>query len=247
MAPDNAADAPDDSPPTTLDGDDVSNDAGIVNYVDMTIKVTGYSPSEFNVANRKAFAIGLARYLDVSSGADGVSVLGIEESQRRRLLSSSSLVHVKVLLTTQDSPAAVIAAMDTTDTSKVENLQLVMVSVLSKIEQMEVTTVAVSTNSNVGVYVPPDDEVEDVKEFGGGLIATAIFVVFFTPLIAITVGVVAGPNSRIGQIIMVFIGEEKYGKLRSACCGAPPRVEIPIAQAPIAEEPKPKRLFFIKR
>ena len=235
-------DVPVDPPTTTLDGDDVSSDDGIVNYVTMAIKVSGYSPSEFNVANRKAFALGLARYLKVSSGADGVSLLGIEESQRRRLLSSSSLVHVKVLLTSQDSPAAVIAKMDTTDTSKVAALQHEMETVLPKIEQMEVTTASISTNSNVGVYVPPNDEVEDVKEFGGGLIATAIFVVFFTPFIAITIGVVAGPNSRIGQIIMVFIGEEKYAKLRSACCGAPPRVEIPIAQT---EAPKRKRIFNV--
>lgn len=233
-------DQPVDPPTPTLDGDDVSNDNGIVNYVTMTIKVSGYAASEFNVANRKAFALGLALYLDVSSGADGVSLLGIDASQRRRLLSSSSLVHVKVLLTTQDSPVAVLAAMDTTDASKVEALQTVMKSVLPNIEQMEVTTATISTNSDVGVYVPPNDETQDVKEFGGGLIATAIFVVFFTPLVAITAGVVAGPNSRIGQIIMVFIGEVKYAKLRSACCGA--RADEPTVPQ---NHGKRKRFFFI--
>jgi hypothetical protein len=232
-------DQPVDPPTPTLDGDDVSNDNGIVNYVMMTIKVSGYAPSEFNVANRKLFALGLALYLDVSSGADGVSLLGIDASQRRRLLSSSSLVHVKILLTTQDSPVVVLAAMDKTDASKVEALQTVMKSVLPKIEQMEVTTATISTNSDVGVYVPPNDETQDVKEFGGGLIATAIFVVFFTPLVAITAGVVAGPNSRIGQIIMVFIGEEKYAKLRSACCGA--RADEPT----VPQKHARKRLFFI--
>jgi len=232
-------DQPVDPPTPTLDGDDVSNDNGIVNYVTMAIKVSGYAPSEFNVANRKAFALGLALYLDVSSGADGVSLLGIDASQRRRLLSSSSLVHVKVLLTTQDSPVAVLAAMDKTDASKVEALQTVMKTVLPKIEQMEVTTATISTNSDVGVYVPPNDETQDVKEFGGGLIATAIFVVFFTPLVAITAGVVAGPNSRIGQIIMVFIGEEKYAKLRSACCGA--RADEPT----VPQKHARKRLYFI--
>ena len=232
-------DQPVDPPTTTLDGDDVSNDNGIVNYVTMSIKVSGYAPSEFNVANRKAFALGLALYLDVSSGADGVSLLGVDASQRRRLLSSSSLVHVKVLLTTQDSPVAVLAAMDKTDPSKVAALQTVMKTVLPKVEQMEVTTATISTNSDVGVYVPPNNEVQDVKEFGGGLIATAIFVVFFTPFIAITVGVVAGPDSRVGQIIMVFIGEEKYAKLRAACCGA--RAAEPTAPQKHAR----KRMFFV--
>jgi hypothetical protein len=131
--------------------------------------------------------------------------------------------------------------MDTTDASKVAALQNVMTTVLPKIEQMEVTAAQVSTNSDVGVYVPPNDQEEDVKEFGGGLIATAIFVVFFTPLIVLIVGVVAGPDSRIGRIVMVFIGEEKYGKLNSACCGPPPRVEIPIAEAP-----QRKRMFLFK-
>ena len=239
-APDRGADAPADSPPTTLDGDDVS-DGGIVNYVTMTVKVSGYSASEFTVANRKAFAVGLARYLDISSGAEGVSLLGVDESQRRRLLSSSSLVHVKVLLTTQDSPIAVLSAMDTRNPEKAESLQNVMVTVLPRVEQMEVTVAQVSTNSNVDAYVPLNTETEDVKEFGGVLIATAIFVVFFIPLIVLTVGVVAGPNSRIGRIVMVFIGEEKYGKLSSACCGPSPRGEIPIAEAP-----KRKRMFLFK-
>ena len=232
-------DQPVDPPTTTLDGDDVSDDNGIVNYVTVSIKVSGYAPSEFNVANRKAFALGLALYLNVSSGADGVSLLGVDASQRRRLLSSSSLVHVKVLLTTQDSPVAVLAAMDNNDASKIAALQTVMKTVLPKVEQMEVTTATISTNSDVGVYVPPNNEVQDVKEFGGGLIATAIFVVFFTPLIVLIVGVVAGPDSRIGRIVMVFIGEEKYAKLNSACCGA--RAAEPTAPQKHAR----KRLFFV--
>ena len=213
-------------PPALVRGEDVS-DSGIVRYVTFTCKVFGYSQSDFNIANRKAFILAIALYLDIDLGIDGVTILGIEDERRGRLLleTSTALLHVSVLLTNRDSPLAVSAALDTTVQTNKAAMQRIMSQVLRGVDSVEVTTVTVGTESFVVPYDPPRVEQENVQEFGGALIAVAILLVFFTPIIAVFAGVAAGPNTTVGRVIMVLIGETKYHKLRFVCFGSRALIE----------------------
>jgi hypothetical protein len=212
--------------PALVRGEDVS-DSGIVKYVTFTCRVFGYSKSDFNIANRKAFILGTSLYLDIDLGIDGVTILGIKDENRRRLLLATStvLIDVSVLLTNRDSPSVVSAELDTTNQTNMAAMQRIMSQVLRDVDSVEVITVTVSTDSSVEPYDPPPVEQENVQEFGGALIAVAILVVFFTPLIAVFAGVAAGPNTVVGRVIMVLIGEAKYHKLRFACFGSRALIE----------------------
>ena len=66
---------------------------------------------------------------------------------------------------------------------------------------------------------------------------------FFAPFLALVVGLVAGPTSRVGRVVMVFVGEEKYLKLQSACCGSRPASDAP--QGAPQHATKEKKFFFM--
>lgn len=237
------SDVPAPAPPADVDGSDVS-DGGIVRYVTAAVRVTGYSPSEFNnIANRNHLAIGLARYLNITAGDDGVFVLDVEAGRRRKLLSSSSLVRIQVLLTVRDSSTSVVTKLDTTNGATATALQNAMVAVLPRISAVQVNDVGISSTANIGAFTPPDREDQDVKQFGGAFIAVAILIVFFAPFLALVVGLVAGPTSRVGRVVMVFVGEEKYLKLQSACCGSRPASDAP--QGAPQHATKGKKFFFM--
>ena len=195
-------------------------DSGVVKYLSFSCSVWGYSPSDFNIANRKAFINGIALYLNIDLGVDGVSIGDIMEGMRRRaLLEVSSVLQVKVLLTQQDSTPNVAAALDTKDPSNAASLLRTMGHALPDVQRVEINYVAEITEEAIDEYDPMPRERENVLEFGWLIIAVAILVVAFTPPIALFAGVAAGPNSHLGRAMMVLIGEVNYQKLRFACFG----------------------------
>ena len=87
------------------------------------------------------------------------------------------------------------------------------------VQGVEINYVAEITEEAIDEYDPMPRERENVLEFGWVIIAVAILVVAFTPPIALFAGVAAGPNTCLGRVMMVLIGEVEYQKLRFACFG----------------------------
>lgn len=239
-------DAPDAPTPSNPDGEDVTEN-GIVKYVTSSVILTGYESADFNVANRNAFKQGIANYLDLDAGADGVSILSTADARRRRLLSTHrATVKMKILLTNQDDLDTVLSALQSTSSSV---LQRSLEQTLPALEDVSITERAVTEDDIVANFSPPNEE--DVKEYGVALIVGALAVVFCVPLLIISIGVASGPGTRIGLLVSVLIGEDRYNKLHGACCGAipppPPNARVAPPRVKPVEREKPTRGLFGRR
>ena len=199
---------------------------GIVRYVITRITVTGYAPSEFNVANRNAFVNGLAQYLSLSAGKDAVSVLSVGDSLRRRKLlyaSSTTVIEVKLLLTRHDSFVNIMNALDMNNSTAVAAMRQDLVVSLPRLQDVRVSSFTTSSEDvNVAFSAPKDEE---LKEYGGAVLAVGLALLFLVPILLMIAGIFAGPKSRLGLLAIVFLGEEKYAKLRAVCV---PRSEASI-------------------
>lgn len=201
----------DSSPPTIADGDDVS-ESGTVRYINGKVTLNGYAPDDMNVANKNALAAGLASYTQIISGVAGVTILDVGAARRRRLLSNHvAEVSFKLLLTEQDSAATIIAALDTSSSSIASIMRNALQDSLPQLTSVSVTRLSMTAetideNFNRGE--------EDIKEYGGGLLAASITIVIVTPILSLFVGLYLGPEYRVGLATMVLIGENKYEKIR---------------------------------
>ena len=239
-------DAPDAPTPSNPDGEDVTTN-GIVKYVTSSVILTGYESADFNVANRNAFKQGIANYLDLDAGADGVSILSTADARRRRLLSTHrATVKMKILLTNQDNSDTVLSALQSTSSSA---LQRSLVQTLPALEDVSITERAVTEDDIVANFSPPNEE--DVKEYGVALIVGSLAIVFCVPLLIISIGVASGPGTRIGLLVSVLIGEDRYNKLHGACCGAipppPPNARVAPPRVKPVEREKPTHGLFGRR
>jgi hypothetical protein len=210
-------------PPANLDGKDVTT-TGNVQYLTVFIIISGYAPADFNIANRNALMEGLATYLGLTAGKNGVTFVGVTSgATRRRLMATSteSVVEVSLLLTASDSMGTVLSALDTNVASKARSMQTKLAESLPKLDTVSVTSVSASTEEVVADYAPKKDVDENVEMFGQDLIASAIAGAVFLPLIFLFFGLILGPKSRMGRVVMVTIGESLYHRIRIACCCAP--------------------------
>jgi len=210
-------------PPSKLDGNDVTT-TGIVNYLTVFVTISGYAPADFSIANRNAFMEGLANYLGLAAGTSGVTFVGVTSgTTRRRLMATSteSVVQVTLLLTASDSVGTVLSALDTSVASKAQSMQRKLAESLPKMDSVSVTSVTASTEEVVADYAPKNDVDENVEMFGEDLIAGAIAGVVFLPVVVFFFGLILGPKSRMGRLLMVIIGESLYHRIRIGCCCAP--------------------------
>jgi len=210
-------------PPSKLDGKDVTT-TGFVNYLTVFVTISGYAPADFNIANRNAFMEALATYLGLAAGTSGVTFVEVTSvATRRRLMATSteSVVQVTLLLTESDSLGTVLSALDTDVASKAESMQRKLAEALPKLDSVSVTSVTASTEEVEADYAPKNDVDENVEMFGEDLIAGAIAGVLFLPVVVFFFGLILGPKSRMGRLLMVMIGESLYQRIRIGCCCAP--------------------------
>ena len=212
-------------PPVSSNGGDVST-TGTVKFLFARIKLTGYVGADFNIANRAALKVGLASYLNLASGALGVSFLDANDARRRKLLvASAASVDVKILMTASDSQSSVVTALDTsvgaTATAMTTSLSQ-MLPLLTQVDVIQTTPSETGIDENYG---PQSKEEVEVEKFGYGIIIGLIIVILVTPALLFIVGITLGPTSRLGRVMMVLIGEEKYTAFRAACCAPMPEAQ----------------------
>ena len=242
-APEISSDAYPPPPPVSSTGGDVST-TGTVKYLFARIKLTGYASADFNIANRAALKVGLASYLNLTSGALGVSFLDANDARRRRLLVvSAASVDVKILLTSSDSQSSVVTALDTSVSATANAMKTSLLATLPLLNQVDVTQ---TTPSETGIdenYGPQSKEEVEVEKFGYGIIIGLIIVILVTPALLFITAITLGPTSRLGRVMMVLIGEEKYAAFRAACCApmpAQPETRRGIFGAPKVMTPAPR-------
>jgi hypothetical protein len=198
-------------PPRIADGGDVS-DSGMVRYIKGKVTLNGYTASEMNIANKNALATGLASYTQITSGTAGVTILDVGDARRRRLLSNHAVaVSFQLLLTDQDSTATLLNALDTSSASTAGIMLNTLQARLPQLTSVSVTRVTL-TEEAVDENFNRDEE--DVKEYGGGLLAASITIVIVVPILSLIVGLYLGPTYRFGLATMVLFGENNYEKMR---------------------------------
>ena len=82
-----------------------------------------------------------------------------------------------------------------------------------------------------------------MEKFGYGIIIGLIIVILVTPALLFIAAITLGPTSRLGRVMMVLIGEEKYAAFRAACCApmpAQPETRRGIFGAPKVMTPAPR-------
>jgi len=100
-------------------------------------------------------------------------------------------------------------------------MQRKLAEALPKLDSVSVTSVTASTEEVEADYAPKNDVDENVEMFGEDLIAGAIAGVLFLPVVVFFFGLILGPKSRMGRLLMVMIGESLYQRIRIGCCCAP--------------------------
>ena len=229
-------------PPRNSGGGDVSN-SGIVKFVYTRIKLTGYVSGDFNSANQVALKAAVANYLNLASGSLGVSLLDVTNARRRRLLiASAASVDIKILLTASDSQSSIINALDTTVPATATAMKASLSTQLPLLTQVDVIQ---TTPSETGIdenYGPQSKEEVEVAKFGYGIIVGLLIVIFVTPALLFVAAIALGPTSRLGRVMMVLIGEERYTAFRAACCAPMPEAQTRrgIFGAPKVMTPAPR-------
>ena len=81
-----------------------------------------------------------------------------------------------------------------------------------------------------------------MEKFGYGIIIGLIIVILVTPALLFIAAITLGPTSRLGRVMMVLIGEEKYTAFRAACCAPMPEAQTRrgIFGAPKVMTPAPR-------
>ena len=240
-------------------GDDVAT-AGKVEYVQTSCKLTGYSTSDFP-AQLPAFKQGLVRYLGLTAGVDGVTFLGATDARRRKLLSAAT-VRVKLLLTQSDSSSSIISALDTSSPTTADAMRASLNVSMPNLSEVVVTEATVSVAAVDETYEPSKEE-DEANQFGFNFLIALVVIFLVWPLMIFLLGLWYGPSSKLGRVVLVFIGEEKFATCQKMLClqrtvqqtqgpkvmqMLPRRREAPKFHLPFTNAqpppPPPKRGFF---
>ena len=238
-------------------GDDVAT-AGEVEYVRTSCKLTGYSRSDFP-AQLPAFKRGLVNYLGLTAGIDGVTFLDATDTRRRKLLNAAT-VRVKLLLTQSDSSSAIISALNTSSPTTADAMRASLNATMPNLSEVSVTEATVIVAAVDETYKPSKEE-DEANTFGYYFLLALVVIFLMSPLVMFLLGLWYGPSSKLGRVVLVFIGEEKFATFQKMLCFQrtaqqargpkvmqmiPRRREAPKFHLPFtnARPPPPKRGFF---
>ncbi|OUS49641.1 hypothetical protein BE221DRAFT_143585 [Ostreococcus tauri] len=239
-------------------GDNVAT-AGEVEYVRTSCKLTGYSRSDFP-AQLPAFKRGLVNYLGLTAGIDGVTFLDATDTRRRKLLNAAT-VRVKLLLTQSDSSSAIISALNTSSPTTADAMRASLNATMPNLSEVSVTEATVIVAAVDETYKPSKEE-DEANTFGYYFLIALVVIFLMSPLVMFLLGLWYGPSSKLGRVVLVFIGEEKFATFQKMLCFQrtaqqargpkvmhmiPRRREAPKFHLPFTNArppPPPKRGFF---